>query len=40
MSKLITAESARLEAALRLDILRLDDRVKVLEERAGLIFRP
>jgi len=39
MSKLITAESARLEAVLKLEIGKLEMRVRGLEERAGLIFR-
>jgi hypothetical protein len=50
VTKLISAESARLEAVLKLDLLRvetslktelakLDFRVKTLEDRASLIYR-
>ena len=39
IGKLITAESARLEASLKLEIAKVEMRVKALEERSGLIFR-
>lgn len=35
MSKLITAESARLEAVLKLEIEKVAARVRALEERSG-----
>jgi len=40
MTKLIKAESARLEAVLMLDMAQIASRVKALDERAGLIYRP
>ena len=40
MTKLITAESARLEAVLKLDIERVVNRVAALENREGVIVRP
>ena len=39
MSKLITAESARLESVLKLELAKVEARVKGLEDRAGLIYR-
>jgi hypothetical protein len=39
VSKLITAESARLEAVLKFEIASVSNRVKALEDRAGLIYR-
>ena len=39
MSKLVTAESGRLEASLKLEIAKVEMRVKALEERATLLFR-
>ena len=40
VTKLITAESARLEAVIKLEIMKLQARVAKLEDRAGLIYRP
>jgi hypothetical protein len=38
VSKLITAESARLEAVLKLEIAGVSGRVKTLEERGGTVI--
>jgi hypothetical protein len=40
VTKVITAEGARLEAVLKLEIMKVEVRVGKLEERAGLIYRP
>jgi hypothetical protein len=40
VAKLITAESARLEAVIKLEIMKVEARVAKLEDRAGLIYRP
>jgi len=39
IGKLITSECARVEASLKLEIGKVEMRVKALEDRAGLIFR-